>query len=87
MFHQRDGDNALLRSLRSSELVRPESSDNELTGVIERAQDEHDSLPESRRPYNSPHERVRVFLAPYLSDKGQQWAVPIDSIDLPDDPT
>jgi hypothetical protein len=84
---QRDGADSLVRRLRGSGLVRLDASDDELTAVSRRAQQEHDSLPESSRSYNSPHERVRVFLAPYLSDKGRKWAVPIESLHLPDDPT
>lgn len=36
-------------------------------------------------PFNSPQERVRVFLEPYLTPKGQRWAEPLSSLDLPDD--
>ena len=42
-------------------------------------------MPEGAREFNSPEERVRVFLEPYLSDKGRRRAVPLDSWDLPDD--
>ena len=80
-----NADEVLLRSLRASGLVRRDALDDALTAVFRRARDEHDALPEGAREYNSPEERVRVFLEPYLSDKGRRWAVPLDSFDIPDD--
>jgi hypothetical protein len=32
-----------------------------------------------------PEERVRAFLEPYLTPKGQRWAEPLRSLELPDD--
>jgi hypothetical protein len=78
-------DVALLSRLREARLVSPDASDDQLMAVFERARQEHASLPEGQRPYNSPNERVRVFLEPYLSDKGLKWAVPLTSLDLPDE--
>jgi len=37
------------------------------------------------RGFNSPNERVRVFLAQYLTDKGRMWAEPLKSLHLLDD--
>ena len=78
-------DDALLRSLRAAGLVRPEASDDELTAVFSRVRQEHDAIPEGARQFNSPEERVRVLLEPYLSRKGRKWAVPLDSLNLPDE--
>lgn len=79
-----NADEALLRSLRAAGLVRPDAADDELIAVFRRARQEHDAIPEGARAFNSPEERVRVFLEPYLSDKGRKWAVPLESLDLPD---
>ncbi len=65
--------------------VRVSVPDEDLTAVFNEAREEDSALPEGERLYNSPEERVRVFLEPYLSDKGRKWAVPLDSLDLPDD--
>jgi len=77
-------DASLLRSLRKAGLVKPDVADDELMAVFRRAREEHAALPEDRRGYNSPNERVRVFLDPYLTDKGRKWAEPLKSLDLPD---
>ena len=78
-------DDALVHNLRASGLVRSDVSDADLVRTFERDREEHESLPAPDRPYNSPEERVRVFLAPYLTAKGRAWAVPLESLDLPDD--
>jgi len=78
-------DELLMRRLRRSDLVRPDASDEEAMAAIRKAWEEHASLGEGDRPYNSPEERARVFLEPYLSAKGRKWAVPLESLDLPDD--
>jgi len=78
-------DQALVRSIRAAGLVKSDTPDDALIAVFRRARDEHNGLPEGTREFNSPEERVRVFLEPYLSDKGRRWAVPLDSLDLPDD--
>ena len=44
------------------------------------ARAEHSTHPAGPE-YNSPHERVRVFLAPFLTDKGTAWAVPLRSLE------
>ena len=80
-----NADEALLRSLRAAGLVSRDAPDDALLAVFRRARDEDAALPEQARRFNSPHERVRVFLRPYLSDKGRRWAVPLDSLSLPDD--
>jgi hypothetical protein len=79
-------EDALLRGLREAGLVNPDVSDDELMAVFSEARREHAALSESHRGFNSPNERVRVFLGPFLSEKGRQWAVPLASLDLPDDP-
>jgi len=78
-------DEALLVRLRDLGLVAADASSDELMAVFRRAREEHAALPEGSRRFNSPNERVRVFLGPYLSDKGRAWAVPLTSLDLPDD--
>jgi len=80
-----NSDDALLRSLRDAGLVRPDVPDDKLMAEFKRARQEDAALSEGQRPFNSPEERVRVFLEPYLTDKGRRWAVPLDSLDLPDD--
>ena len=77
-------DASLLRSLRKAGLVKPEVADGKLMAVFRRAREEDLSLPEGARRFNSPNERVRVFLEPYLTDKGRKWAEPLKSLDLPD---
>jgi hypothetical protein len=55
-----------------------------LIATFERARHEHAALPEDGRLCNSPNERVRVFLKPYLTFKGRLWAVPLKSLRWPD---
>ena len=83
----RDNDEMLVRALREADLVNPDTSDEALRAVFSEARREHDALPAGQQDFNSPHERVRVFLHPYLSKKGRKWAIPLDSLTLPDDPT
>ena len=78
-------DEALIQQLRESGLLRKDAADEDLRAAFNRAREEHDALPPGQREYNSPDERVRVFLTPFLSDKGRRWAVPLESLDLPDD--
>ena len=68
-------DKAIVRRLREAALVVPEAREEDLIAVFEKARQEHLAFGEGRH-YNSPHERVRVFLGPYLSDKGKAWAMP-----------
>ena len=74
-------DDALLLKLRQLRLVRPEASDEDLKGTFTRAREEHPALPPGVREFNSPNERVRVFLAPFLTRKGARWAVPLRSLE------
>jgi hypothetical protein len=75
----------LISQLRERGLVREVANDDQLRATFERARAEHRALPDDDWEYNSLEERVRVFLAPFLTTKGAQWAVPLDSLDLPDD--
>ena len=65
-------DEALVRRLREAGLVRQDASDDDLHTTFRKARDEDSALPlPGQREYNSPNERVRVFLAPFLSKKGR----------------
>jgi hypothetical protein len=81
-----DSERALLRGLREAGLVNPDASDDDLRAVFRKAREEHAGIPEADRIWNSPNERVRVFLEPYFSEKGRLWAAPLISLELPDDP-
>lgn len=76
-------DEVIVRRLRETGLVRPDATDSEIAKTFQLARNEHMALEYSE--FNSPHERVRVFLAPYLTPKGQRWAEPLRSLDLNDD--
>lgn len=78
-------DDGLLRQLREAGLVRSDATDDEVTATFKKARDEDRALSESARMFNSPEERVRVYLEPYLTKKGLKWAVPLKSLDLPDE--
>jgi hypothetical protein len=80
-----ESDDVLVRRLRDLGLVREDATDEDLRATFSRAREEHAALWPADRPFNSPNERVRVFLAPFLSDKGTKWAVPLESLELPDD--
>lgn len=84
-FVAREGssDRALLRRLRECGLVDPDATDAEVVAAFQAARDEDAAGGHS--PFNSPHERVRVFLGPYLTEKGTRWAEPLKSMHLPDD--
>lgn len=75
---------SLIRSLREKNLVRSDVPDILLTATVKQAREEHQGLPDEQREFNSPHERVRAFLDPYLTRKGKRWAVPIRSLTLDD---
>ena len=75
---------AIIRELRAKGLIRPDVGDQEVIATVVHARDEHAKLDEGTREFNSPNERVRVFLAPYLTAEGRRWAVPLDSLKLPD---
>ena len=68
----------LLRRLRQLRLVRPDVTDADVVATFQAARDEDAASGYS--PFNSPHERVRVFLAPFLTAKGRRWAVPLESL-------
>ncbi len=78
-------EDAFIRGLRGAGLIKQGVSDEDIVSALKTARQEDEALPEGQREYNSPHERVRVFLGPYLSTKGQQWAVPLDSLKIRDD--
>jgi hypothetical protein len=78
-------DEGLVRRLREARLVRDDVTDDDLRATFRRARDEHLAKFPEQWEYNSPNERVRVFLAQFLTDKGKAWAVPLDSLTLPDD--
>jgi hypothetical protein len=86
----------LLRKLREVGLVKPDAPDDELEAEFERIRmTEKKGRRASAVSGRSPRPRVRghgvdpeylrVWLAPYLSDKGRAWAVPLASLDLPDE--
>ena len=68
---------AFLAALRNAGLVEPSASDEDVKHTLQRAEDEHAQIPEAMQVFNTPHERVRVFLGPYLTPKGQLWAEPL----------
>lgn len=74
-------DDALLLKLRQLRLVRRDVFDEDLKGTFRRARQEDSCLPPGLREYNSPNERVRVFLEPFLTAKGRLWAVPLRSLE------
>ena len=78
-------ESALLQILREKYLVRAEVSNEELKETFIRAREEDSALSPPERHFNSPNERVRVFLAPFLTPKGREWAAPLVSLELPDD--
>jgi hypothetical protein len=77
-------DAELLARLRRHALVRDTVTDAELLAAFTKARLEHVQL-EGMSRFNSPQERVRVFLQPFLTEKGLVWAAPLDSLALPDD--
>ena len=78
-------DDALVQRLRESSLVREDASDDDLRATFTMAREEDSALSPEEREFNSPEERVRVFLMPFLSDRGRTWAVPLEFLHLPDD--
>jgi hypothetical protein len=85
IYHEWSSDEVLLGRLREAGLVRLEVSDEKLMAVFEKVRREHSATSVALRNFNSPEERVRVFLEPYLTDKGRLWAVPLASLELPDE--
>lgn len=76
-------DRALARRLRQAGLVRWWLPRSAITWTFRAARSEHASHGYSC--FNSPHERVRVFLLPCLTRKGRRWAVPLKLREIPDD--
>lgn len=76
-------DEVLAQCLRRAGLVRKDASDDDLQATFKKAREEHFALGRGGREYNSPNERVRVFLAPFLTRKGEAWAVPLTSLRSP----
>jgi len=75
----------LIKRLRQLELVDAARSDADLVSGLDRARQEHAALDEEMQSFNSPHERIRVFLEPFLTSKGRKWAVPLESLKLSDE--
>jgi hypothetical protein len=80
-WHSADG---FVRALRDEGLARRDAADSDLIATVERARQEHATLDDDFREFNSPEERVRVYLEPHLTDKGRRWAEPLTSLDSPD---
>ena len=76
-------DDKLVHRLRETGLIGADVTDAEVKETFHAARREHADGGYS--PFNSPHERVRVFLLPYLTEKGRRWAEPFHSLHLPDD--
>jgi hypothetical protein len=74
-------DDVLLLKLRQLRLVRCEVSDEDLHGAFRRARAEDSALAPGLRELNSPNERVRVFIGPFLTRKGARWAAPLRSLE------
>jgi hypothetical protein len=84
IYQEWHSDDALIRRLRETGLVRADATSDDLQSTFRQAREEHSALSEGERAFNSPNERVRVFLAPFLTRKGKRWAVPLDSLKLSD---
>lgn len=78
-----EADETLVSRLRETGLVRPDATNGEIAETFRAARSERAAGGYS--PFNSPEERVRVFLEPYLTPKGRRWAEPLRSLDLRDD--
>ena len=78
-----NSEDALVRTLRAKRLVKRRVSDREIKSTFTRAREEHARLDEGTQMFNSPNERVRVFLGPFLTWKGRRWAVPLASLNPP----
>ena len=84
VFDTWSDEDALVQRLRDLGLVRPDVTDDDLKATFTHARDEHERIHPNDRECNSPEERVRVFLATFLTEKGQAWAEPLRSLRLPD---
>ncbi len=72
-----DSEDVLVQKLRQAGLVKPEVPDRSLKLTFQ-----HGRYRESE--FDSPHERVRVMLAPFLTAEGKRWAEPLRLLNLPD---
>lgn len=71
-------DDRLVRRLREKGLVRADVTDAAIMETFQKARREHAA--DGYSLFNSPEERVRVFLEPYLTRKGGRWAEPLRSL-------
>ncbi len=76
-------DDGLIRQLRELGLVAADARDEDLKNTFARARQEHAQFPAGMEMFNSPNERVRVFLEPYLTQEGRRWAAPLRSLHEP----
>jgi len=76
-------DETLIRRLRVLGLVMENAADDDLRATFKKAREEHAALRPGRREFNSPNERVRIFLDPFVTDKDRRWAVPLESLNCP----
>ena len=74
-------EDTVVRRLREAGLVVRSVSDDLLKAALRRAVEEDSGLPPGEREFNSPNERARVFLEPFLTRKGRRWAVPLRSLE------
>ena len=73
----------LVRALRAKGLIKRRVSDGQIIDTFRQAREEHERIDEGMRMFNSPNERVRVFLAPHLTWRGRRWAEPLVSLRPP----
>ena len=71
-------DEIVVRRLRESGLIRADVSDAQVIETFDASRREHAAGDYDL--FNSPEERVRVFLEPYLTKKGLRWAEPLRSL-------
>lgn len=76
-----ESEERLIHGLRENGLVDKDATDDTLLAAIKMAKEEDAALNSGQRPFNSPNERARVFLGPYLTRKGRKWAVPLSSLE------
>jgi hypothetical protein len=56
------GGDALVHRLRQDDLVRTDVSNEYLIAALDRALEEHAAIAQAVRAFNSPNERVRLFV-------------------------
>ncbi len=77
----------IIASLRARQLVEPSAADAEMRAEIESVLTFFRERPRGRMFFGGPAcEDIRVCLAPFLTAKGEAWAVGMKSLDIPDDP-